>query len=623
MKRLLTLALCAALSLTLAAPASALAPEDALRLLERYYLEPLPEKVYSMQSVEEIIAALDDPYTAYMPAESYQQMLNSTNGTFVGIGATVSGTFENGGYEILEILPDSPAQAAGLKVGDVILAVDGNAMSEDAAPADFIRGEEGTSVTLTLRRADGRTQDLTLIRRAVESPIVTYEQVENVGYIDCTSFGDSTVQTIRQALEEMENSVDTWVVDLRTNPGGTSTSAAGSAGLFIGANQVVSFFLDNSGIYDTIHTSASCPDLTDKPVIILTSPQSASGSELFSAAIRDHGAGIAVGQCTYGKGVGQDLLDERTYPELFDGDGMRITAFRFFSPDGATNHFLGVMPTLLISPENTEAAALLLSCPWSPYPENHLQIELAGQKFCVNVSKALEPELRPALTELLEALPPSAQVLYSTGQNWEECDPISPADLAEELGLPFQSRSFTDTQGSRFQTSIDALACYGLLSGYVDGTYRPGQDITRAEFSAMVATALNLPISTAENVYSDIAKDAWYAEPVSAMTSRGFLSGYEDGTFHPEAPITCQEMACVLSKAAVWACMDATDYALFPPDPGDPAYADYSPWARDAASILDRLGALPEGLEPAAEGDRQTAAAMLYGMLEGANLLWD
>ena len=144
-------------------------------------------------------------------------------------------------------------------------------------------------------------------------PIVTYELKDgDVGYIKCDSFGASTAATVQEALEELEGQADIWIMDLRSNPGGTDAAVNLTAGKFTNGIMVYMLSADGLAYYRGIRPDA--PDYTDVPVVVLTSPWSASGAEMFAAAARDHSFGISVGQRTYGKGVAQLVLDEKKRP---------------------------------------------------------------------------------------------------------------------------------------------------------------------------------------------------------------------------------------------------------------------------------------------------------------------
>ena len=621
MKKLLSSLLALALGLSLAVlPASALELDQARELLAVHYVDGVPPEVLELPSLDAILKAIDDPYTFYMTPEQYDAFNQSVNGqTVVGIGATVE-TAYNGGYRVMSVLPDSPAQEAGIRPGDIITAADGTAMSPEVDPRIPVSGQEGTSVTLTINR-NGQTLELTLTRRAVPIPIVTYEQRDGAGVIDCISFGSTTASSVQEAILSMDGDTSVWIMDLRSNPGGDSRSTAASVSLFTGGG-IMLYFRDGAGHYNYTYTLPDFPDMTDKPVIVLTSEHSASGSELFAGGIRTYDAGIALGQRTFGKGTAQIVFEERNCPYMKNGEAMKITAYRFFAPDGATNHVTGVLPTLLISPENTDKAAMLLTHPEPRRLDGYWKLVLSGQTFYLKSSDAREEENQAAFTELLEALPLSAALYKGSGAaTWTL---VSPEQAASELGLSFTPRTFTDTEDSQFAREIDILSTYHILKGFGDGTFRPGETISRAQFCAMAASALGLPASAGKpGRFSDVPDSAWYAGAVNAMANMGFVSG-SGGTFRPGQAITYQEMTSILSRVAAWVSMDGYDLdgLLLTPEEVE-KYSDFAPWAQAPARNLDELNALAGDLAPTDPGTREIAAAMLCRLMERTHLIWN
>ena len=612
MKKLLSSLLALTMALSLAVlPASALELEDAKKLLAIHYVDGVAPEVLELDSLDAILEAIGDPYTFYMTPEQYQSFNQSVNGrTVVGIGATVETAYD-GGYRVMSVLPDSPALEAGIQPGDILTAVDGMPTSPDVDPRVPVTGEEGTVVTLTVNRS-GQVLEFTLTRRAVNIPIVTYEQVGSAGVIDCISFGATTAQSIQEAIRELDDDTAVWIMDLRANPGGDSGATATSASLFTGSG-IMLYFRDGSGRYNYSYTMPGFPDMTDKPVIVLTSEHSASGSELFAGDMRTYRAGIALGQRSFGKGTAQIIFDETNSDVMVGGEAMKITTYRFFSPDGATNHVVGVLPTLLISPENTSAAALLLTSPKPARAKDFLKLELAGQTFYIDVKEAVKAENKAAFVELLEALPPSAKLYEGSGvQSWTQ---LTPAQLAQQRGLSFTSRSFSDTVDCTYAREIDTLAAYHILNGYEDGNFHPDDTLTRAQFVTLVASALDLPAGKGGQ-FSDA--------PVSAMTDMGFLSGRGDGTFGPNDTITYQEMVTVLSNVAAWTSMDGYDLNksdLLPEELVE--YYDWAEWARVPARNLDALEALTGELAPTDLVTRELAAATLCRLMESTHLIWN
>lgn len=620
MKKLLSSLLALTMALSLAVlPASALELEDTKKLLAIHYVDGVAPEVLELDSLDAILEAIGDPYTFYMTPEQYQSFNQSVNGrTVVGIGATVETAYD-GGYRVMSVLPDSPALEAGIQPGDILTAVDGMPTSPDVDPRVPVTGEEGTVVTLTVNRS-GQVLEFTLTRRAVNIPIVTYEQVGSAGVIDCISFGATTAQSIQEAIRELDDDTAVWIMDLRANPGGDSGATATSASLFTGSG-IMLYFRDGSGRYNYSYTMPGFPDMTDKPVIVLTSEHSASGSELFAGDMRTYRAGIALGQRSFGKGTAQIIFDETNSDVMVGGEAMKITTYRFFSPDGATNHVVGVLPTLLISPENTSAAALLLTSPKPARAKDFLKLELAGQTFYIDVKEAVKAENKAAFVELLEALPPSAKLYEGSGvQSWTQ---LTPAQLAQQRGLSFTSRSFSDTVDCTYAREIDTLAAYHILNGYEDGNFHPDDTLTRAQFVTLVASALDLPAGKGGQ-FSDVQEGQWFAAPVSAMTDMGFLSGRGDGTFGPNDTITYQEMVTVLSNVAAWTSMDGYDLNksdLLPEELVE--YYDWAEWARVPARNLDALEALTGELAPTDLVTRELAAATLCRLMESTHLIWN
>lgn len=615
----LSLALTASFCLT---PASALTSQQAGALLEQYYVDQIPDSVFSQEDLDSMLKALGDPYTFYMTKEEYQSFLTSINGgSVVGIGVSIQSTVTDQGFLILSILPDSPAQQAGLEEGDYILSIDGVPVTDSAQSAD-LTGAEGTQVTITvLSGSTGETRELTLTRKAVPIPIVTYSLVDGVPVIECLSFGDTTALTISQALKEYDDLDRPFILDLRANPGGSTNAAADGLGSLIGSH-TVTYFRDGDGNYTKVSPGSGYPDLTDQPVIILTDNNSASASELFSAAVRDYKAGIAVGGRTYGKGVAQIVLDGETNPDLFDGDALKITAYRFFSPDGTTNDTVGVIPTLLMSQEYAPMAALLLTASQPGDSQGYWKLDLAGCTFYVLQQQAAQEGYRDAFARMLEALPPSAQLSQGTGgSQWTA---VTPAQAAQSLGLVYDCRwDYSDLSQSAYPDDVATLSAYGLLSGFPDGTFRPQQTITRAEFAVLLTAALNLRVSAPAG-FTDVPADAWYAQSVDAMAAKGFLAGRSSTIFAPQDNLSYEEMATILSAISSWACMEGYAVSDEPvPSSQQAAYSGLSTWAQAPAWRLSTLGVELDLSAPQASATRDQAAHLICQFLQAAGLLWN
>ena len=620
--RLIALVLCA---LTFVVPVHALSVEQALDLLDEYYIDDLPQAALEAQTLDDLIAALGDPYTVYVTKEEYDSFLSGMNDIrLVGIGVSIE--LHESGILIVSVVDNSPALDAGLLPGDVIVAADGVPLTTLEQAQTLLSGETGTSVTVQVLRADGTTISVELVRREIVVPTtVQYflSDDENALVISCTSFGNETPDHFVSALKEHDSTVNAFIVDLTANPGGTSQSGAATAGCFIGG-AIMLYLRDGQDRYNYTYTIPSLKAKTQSPAIVLTSPYTASSSELFLGAIRDHEAGIAIGQRTRGKGVAQIALDKSTHPELFDGDALKVTVYRFFSPNGATNDKIGIIPTLLVSLENAYHAALLLCDDYPETPAGHLRLTLNDYNYFIDLNTATGNQFRPAFVELLEALPPTAKLQWDNGSG-KYVDTTAQA-VAQQYGLTeYVPRTFTDLSASLYATAINTLATYKLVAGYGDGTFRPDAPVTRAEFCAMLANLLITEMPTVtQSAFSDVSIDEWYAPAVHALHKKGLLTGYEDGSFQPNSAISQQEVVCILSTLSTQLNMYAYNRRnLTPTDEVMAKFAHFSDWAQLPAWLLEScqvdLSALTA---PESSATRELAADLICQLLTKTSILW-
>ena len=330
MKKHLSRLLAALLAMALlTAPACALTVPQALELLEENYYYGIPDAAYEARTLDELIQILGDPYTDYMSAEEYALFLELVEDTVDMVGVGVEILYTEDGILIKDVLSGGSAQEAGLRGGDLIVAVDG-APCVPAGEEDrlLLLGEEGTKVTLTVLR-DGQARDYGLTRRAVYIPNTQISLLEGgVGYVDCNSFGLDTDELLAQGLKQYDAQVDFWVLDLRGNAGGYVDSALEVTAALNGPGRYLYFEEAGGQVAGYACRSAA---LTQKPLILLLDGESASASELVASSIRDTDRGVLVGGRTYGKGVAQSALDESSEPDYFDGDCLKVTTARFYA----------------------------------------------------------------------------------------------------------------------------------------------------------------------------------------------------------------------------------------------------------------------------------------------------
>ena len=350
-------ALCCAAAMTITTGAQALSVEEAYDILQRSYVDKLPRAAQDAKSLDELFSYTDD-YTYYMTAEEYQAFLQGVEGdvSFAGIGAEI--TYVPEGIRIVSVLKGGGAEKAGLAAGDIIIAIEGESCAPGGAEHRAkLLGEAGTSVTVTVRHADGTQADYTVTRALVTQTNTTVSVTGGVGYIDCDSFGTQTGTYFQEGVRGNDSAVRAWIVDLRGNGGGLTSAAVSALGAFSGEGDLI-YFVDQDG--ESTAQRYSGKDLTDKPAIVLMDSGSASASEIFAGGVLGTGSGIVIGTRSYGKGVAQVLYDESNCPYLH-GDAVKVTAYRFYCAGGNTTDRIGVVPTLYIPQDQAVAAARQLA----------------------------------------------------------------------------------------------------------------------------------------------------------------------------------------------------------------------------------------------------------------------
>jgi C-terminal peptidase prc len=631
MKKYLSRLLAAALALVLlVVPASALTVDQALELLEELYYYEIPDEAYQAETLDELMSLLEDPYTQYMTAEEYQAFLKLLEGDSNVIGIGVSCRYTPEGILILSTISGGSAREAGLQAGDLIVEIDGQScVPANEENAGRLTGPEGTQVSVTVLR-DGERKGYTLTRRPVVEPNVELSIEGRVGLLDCNSFGKDTGKEFAKLVKDNDGRVDVWVVDLRGNGGGYTNAAVDMLGALMGPGYHLYFETAAGGVEAV---PAYDRQATDKPVIVLTDGGSASASELTSGSLRDSGRGVLVGGRTYGKGVAQIMLDEEAlaplpeYDGYFEGDGLKITVYRFYSGGLNSPDKIGVIPTLLVDDEDTAAVALALCG------------SQEDAKLCVMpgaVPYYVDPGTdRDTLSALLSALPPQALVFYADGGDFQQ---VSAAEAAQRLGVAYESRWFTDLGDSRYADAVNAMGTYGLLRGDGKGHFTPKSGLTRAELCSMLASVLNVAYR-GESRFTDVDQNAWYGPSVNAMAYLGIVDGVGGGKFNPGGTLTQEEFHTILGRTARFFNVKLDAYAQWVEQEGrltlgqSSALSGYSAWARNSMAVLawgledaldgtgDLLFASLKELSPKAPILREEAAAGMYAVLSGLEIL--
>lgn len=310
-----------------------------------YYGEFDKEDIYN-SIYSGVMESLDDPYSVYYTPEEYEDMQVSTSGTYYGIGAGVSQNLNTMEVTISKVYRGTPAEEAGLKDGDQIISVDDiEATSVEVSElVQHIRGEEGTTVHMVIyRSATGETLEFDVERRHVELPSIEGEMLEDgIGYIQITEFQDKTDEQFEVMIKQLQKQgMKGLIVDVRANPGGLLSTVVNLLDQVLPEGLLV-YVEDKYGNRDEYTSDAACLDI---PIVVLTNENSASASEIFAGALKDYNYATLVGKTTYGKGIVQNII------RLSDGDAIKITTAKYFTPNGNDIHKVGVVPDVEVEYE--------------------------------------------------------------------------------------------------------------------------------------------------------------------------------------------------------------------------------------------------------------------------------
>ena len=313
-------------------------------LMETYYLEDIDTEQVEDFLYKGAVAGLGDIYAAYYTEEEYQSMIDSTNGSYYGIGVEISQNMTTGIITISRVFEGSPAEEAGLLPGDVIYMIgDTEVTGEDLNKVvSLIKGEEFTTTTVTVAREGEKDYlEVEVERRTIEVPTVESEMLDgNIGYIAITSFDDVTTEQFLTALDTLESQkMEKLIVDLRNNGGGLVSSVCAILDRLLPEGLIV-YTEDKYGNREEEYSDAE--NYFDKPLAVLVNGNSASASEIFAGAIKDYGIGTLVGTTTYGKGIVQKI-----YP-LSDGTAVKLTVSKYYTPNGNNIHGIGIEPDVIV-----------------------------------------------------------------------------------------------------------------------------------------------------------------------------------------------------------------------------------------------------------------------------------
>ena len=338
-------------------------------IIETYYLFEEEEEKMEDGIYTGFMYGLGDPYSVYYNEEDFAKLMETTEGSYCGIGASVSQNRNTGLTTIVKVFRGSPAEEAGMLPGDVIYTVDdleASAIDLDLLVSQHIRGEENTYVNVTVFRNEINDYvDLKIQRRQIEIETVEYQMIDNnVGYILISQFDLMTPGQFKEAVDTLEaDGMESLVVDLRNNPGGVLDSVVEMIAYVLPEDKLDGmlvytedrngngdkYYSQNGKIncerYDRVRNSEypkADGHQLDLPIAVLINGNSASASEIFAGAMKDYEWATLVGTTTFGKGIVQNLIPLR------DGTAIKLTTSHYFTPDGFDLHEKGIEPDIEI-----------------------------------------------------------------------------------------------------------------------------------------------------------------------------------------------------------------------------------------------------------------------------------
>ena len=325
---------------------------EVLENIKKDYVDDVSQAEMIDSAINGVLQSLD-PYSAYMSPELFKEMQTDTKGEFGGLGIEIG--MEAGVVKVISPIDDTPASEAGIKAGDYIVKI-GNEQVQGKSLLEAVklmRGPVGTSIDLTVRRKNVKKPlEFKIVRKIIEVKSVSSKIIgsdKNLGYIRLKSFNENSDKQFLSSVKKFEKNtrIKGYVFDLRNNPGGLLTQAINITDFFLNDGEIVS--TKGRKISETRKFFARRGDeINGKPIVVLINNGSASASEIFAGALKDHKRAVILGENSYGKGSVQSIIP------LGNGGGMRITISKYYLPSGKSISEVGVTPDILVEEEGND-----------------------------------------------------------------------------------------------------------------------------------------------------------------------------------------------------------------------------------------------------------------------------
>lgn len=319
------------------------------RIINSAYYDDVDRGESAEMAIAGVAASTGDPYTQYYWGDTAIEYMEQLQGDYCGVGMYIKCDTEENLITVVSAISGSPAEEAGITTDDKILKIDGQVYTGEQLneASDYMRGEEGTDVTLSIRKAkDNSEQELTLTRRKIIIETVASKMLDNgIGYLNISQFTENVSSNVKEHLDNLSNEgMKSLIIDLRNNPGGILDEAVNISSMFIDTDEIVTYTLDKNGKRNEFKSTDFLGDgqKYTMDIVILVNGGSASASEVLTGALKDYGKAYVIGEKTYGKGIVQSVMS------VGMNNVLSVTISRYYSPNGVCIHGTGIEPDRMI-----------------------------------------------------------------------------------------------------------------------------------------------------------------------------------------------------------------------------------------------------------------------------------
>jgi carboxyl-terminal processing protease len=315
---------------------------------EKYLKQPMPDREAAYTAIQKMLSGLDDPFTRLLKPDQYRSLQTSTSGELTGVGLQIALDPDTKRLRVIAPVEGSPAAKSGIRPADSILMIDGvttEGLTLDDA-AERMRGTIGSRVTLTVQRESEAAQDIELVRdRIALNPVYAELRPQSdgkkIGYVRLGQFNANATAEVAHAIARLEKQgADSYILDLRNNPGGLLQAGIEVARLWIDEGTIV-YTVNRQGTIGSYEAMGE--SLTRDPLVVLVNQGTASASEILAGALKDNGRAVVLGEKTFGKGLIQSLFD------LSDGSGLAVTVAKYETPSHTDINKVGILPDRVVS----------------------------------------------------------------------------------------------------------------------------------------------------------------------------------------------------------------------------------------------------------------------------------